>query len=65
MAAAAEAPQGRATSDAAATAATARFELVRYDFVLDAADAPLLIEVNSWPNMVPLSEGQTAQLNAL
>jgi hypothetical protein len=65
MAAAAEAPQGRATSDAAATAATARFELVRYDFVLDAADAPFLIEVNSWPNMVPLSEGQTAQLNAL
>merc|ERR1740133_98903 len=49
----------------AAGAVGGTFELVRYDFVLDAAAAPWLLEVNSWPNMVPSSPGQAAQLHRL
>ena len=41
------------------------FELVRYDFVLDQAASPWLLEVNAWPNMVPTSPGQAAQLRRL
>ena len=58
-----------AAASAAASNSTAagvdRFELVRYDFVLDAGGAPWLLEVNAWPNMAPSSAGQAAQLARL
>ena len=57
---------GAAASESNATADDDdRFELVRYDFVLDAGGAPWLLEVNSWPNMAPSSAGQAAQLARL
>ena len=42
-----------------------RFELVRYDFVLDARHVPWLLEVNSGPNLSPRSEGQASQMRGL
>ncbi len=35
-----------------------RFELLRYDFVLDATARPFLVEVNSNPNLVPYRGGR-------
>ena len=63
-----EATTAAAASAAASSGTTAdvdRFELVRYDFVLDAGGAPWLLEVNAWPNMAPSSAGQAAQLARL
>ena len=42
-----------------------RFELIRYDFQLDRAGTPWLLEVNSNPNMNPSSAGHAALLQRL
>ena len=42
-----------------------RFELVRYDFMLDAEADPVLIEVNSGPNLSPSSERHSALLRGV
>ena len=50
---------------AAETTLRANFELVRFDFVLDARHMPFLIEVNAGPNLQPHSVGQERMLRGL